>query len=94
MYAALKHVSQLGFLIGDTWKCKLHNEYASIKLVIAILSANSSRRESTSLTSSGSYWDSSTWTYVEFEPKNSEDNCKTSYTERLALNTHTGHSGR
>ena len=36
VYAALKHVSQLGFLIGDTWKCKLHNEYASIKLVIAI----------------------------------------------------------
>ena len=36
VYAALKYASQLGFLIGDTWKCKLHNEYASIKLVIAI----------------------------------------------------------
>ena len=36
VYAALKYASQLGFLIGDTWKCNLHNEYASIKLVIAI----------------------------------------------------------
>ena len=51
----------------------------------------SNRRESTSLTSSGSYWDSSTWTYLEFEPKNSKDNCETSYAERRAPNTHTGH---
>ena len=34
--AALKCASELGSLIGDTWKCKLHNEYASIELVIAI----------------------------------------------------------
>ena len=38
VYAALKYVSQLGFLIGDTWKYKLHNEYASIKLILAIAS--------------------------------------------------------
>ena len=25
VYAALKYASQLGFVIGDTWKCKLHN---------------------------------------------------------------------
>ena len=31
VYAALKYASQLGFVIGDTWKCKLHNEYPSIK---------------------------------------------------------------
>ena len=31
MYAALKYALQLGFVIGDTWKCKLHNEYLSIK---------------------------------------------------------------
>ena len=31
VYTALKYVSQLGFVIGDTWKCKLHNEYPSIK---------------------------------------------------------------
>ena len=36
VYAALKYASQLGLMIGDTWKCKLHNEYASIKLIIAI----------------------------------------------------------
>ena len=35
VYAALKYASQLGFLIGDTRKYKLHNEYASVKLVIA-----------------------------------------------------------
>ena len=54
--------------------------------------SQSSRRESTSLTSSGSYWDSSTSTYLEFEPKNSEQgNCETSYAERRAVNTQTGH---
>ena len=31
--------------------------------------SQSNRRENTSSTSSGSYWDSSTWTYLEFEPK-------------------------
>ena len=31
VYAALKYASQLGFVIGETWKCKLHNEYPSIK---------------------------------------------------------------
>ena len=31
MYAALKYASQLEFMVGDTWKCKLHNEYSSIK---------------------------------------------------------------
>ena len=56
--------------------------------------SQSNRRENTSSTSSGSYWDSSTWTYLEFEPKNSEDNCETSYAERRALNTLTGHSVR
>ena len=53
--------------------------------------SHSNRRESTSLTSSGSYCDSSTWTYIDFKPKNSEDNCETSNAEMLALNTHTGH---
>ena len=51
----------------------------------------SNRRESSSLTSSGSYWDSSTWTYLEFAPKTSEDNCEITNAERRALNTHTGH---
>ena len=49
------------------------------------------QKEKCLLTSSGSYWDSSTWTYLEFEPKNSEDNCETSNAERRALNKHTGH---
>ena len=40
------------------------------------------RRKGTSLTSGGSYWDSSTWTYLEFEPKHLEDNCETSNAER------------
>ena len=31
VYAVLKYASQLWFVIGDTWKCKLHNEYPSIK---------------------------------------------------------------
>ena len=53
--------------------------------------SQSNRRESTSLTSSGSYSDSSTRTYIDFKPKNSEDNCETSNAERRALNTHTGH---
>ena len=53
--------------------------------------SQSIRRKSASLTSSGSYWDSSTWTYLEFEPKNSEDNSETSNAQRRALNTHTGH---
>ena len=51
----------------------------------------SNRRKSISLTSSGSYWNMSTWTYLKFEPKNSEDNCETSNAERRVLNTHTGH---
>ena len=50
----------------------------------------SNRRKSTSLTSSGSYWDSSSWTYLEFEPKTSEDNCEITNAERHAVNTHTG----
>ena len=25
VYAALNYASQLGLVIGDTWKCKLHN---------------------------------------------------------------------
>ena len=41
------------------------------------------------ITNSVSYWDSSTWTYLEFEHKNSEDNCETSNAERRALDTHT-----
>ena len=51
----------------------------------------SNKRKSTSfiITSSGLYWDSSTWTYLEFQPKNSEDNCETSDAERSALDTHT-----
>ena len=53
--------------------------------------SQSKRRKNTFLTSSGSYWDSSTWIYLEFEPKNWEDNCETSNAERRALNTHTGH---
>ena len=52
--------------------------------------SQSNRRESTSLTSSGSYRDSSTWKYIEFEPKNSKDNCETSFSGMRALNTHTG----
>ena len=31
VYAALNYAWQLGFVIGETWKCKLHNEYPSIK---------------------------------------------------------------
>ena len=31
VYAALKYASQLGFVIGETLKCKLHSEYPSIK---------------------------------------------------------------
>ena len=31
VYAVLKYASQPGFVIGHTWKCKLHNEYPSIK---------------------------------------------------------------
>ena len=53
--------------------------------------SQSNRRKNTSLTSSGSYWDSSSWTNLEFEPKNSEDNGETADAERRALNTRNGH---
>ena len=50
--------------------------------------SQNNRRKGTSLTSGGSYWDSSTWTYLEFEPKHSEDNCETSNAEtRFAKHT-------
>ena len=29
VYAAINYTLQLGLVIGDTWKCKLHNEYPS-----------------------------------------------------------------
>ena len=44
--------------------------------------------KNSSLTSGGSYWNLSTWNYLEFDRENSEDNYEFSGAEKRALNTH------
>ena len=88
----------MGSLVGGHYHDKIVSSSGQEKCTFDLKKSShtrdfsqSNRRKSASLTSSGSYWYSSTWTYLEFEPKYSEDNSETSNAERRALNTHTGH---
>ena len=53
--------------------------------------SQSNRRKNTSLTSRGSCWDSSTWTYLECERKKVRRQLWNLKCWEVALNTHTGH---
>ena len=54
-----------GKCIFDTEKSSLIRDFSQ-----------SNRRKSSSLTNSGSYWDSSTWTLLEFEPRTQKTTAK------------------